>query len=234
MGKPKSLMPLNLQFFADGGEQPGQEKGAETNPDAAGANQSAANVNQTSVSKEAHAQAPDMTAITKAIVDAVEAATSKKEKAVVRSMAEQYGLNEDECARVLEKAKADKAAQLPPEIRAQMEAMTKAANERLISADVRSVGVSMGLVDADMALLAIDRSGLKVDTNGAVTGVKEALEALKAAKGYLFKPAAETPAAQPTGARVDVGAPTVQTTTPDYDSMSDEEYFRSKAQEKKG
>ena len=59
----------------------------------------------------------------------------------------------------------------------------------------------MGLLDADAALALMDKSSVKVDQNGVVSGAKEALEALKTAKPYLFK----ADEAKPTGEKKDVG-----------------------------
>ncbi len=44
----------------------------------------------------------------------------------------------------------------------------------------------MGVVDLEAALALVNRTGIKVDENGTVTGVDEAIEALKTGKAYLF------------------------------------------------
>jgi hypothetical protein len=41
-------------------------------------------------------------------------------------------------------------------------------------------------VDADVAVTLMDKTKIKVGDDGAVTGAKEALEALKESKPYLF------------------------------------------------
>jgi hypothetical protein len=46
--------------------------------------------------------------------------------------------------------------------------------------------VGMGVVDLDAALKLVDRSNVSVDDSGNVTGVDQALEALKTGKAYLF------------------------------------------------
>lgn len=61
----------------------------------------------------------------------------------------------------------------------------RVANERLIAAEIREVGAQMGLVDAEAAFTLMDKSGVSVDESGSVAGVREALEALVAAKPYL-------------------------------------------------
>lgn len=123
----------------------------------------------------------------------------------------------DEAAKYRVKAKEleDKVSTLPNEITAKVlkalglepdpdknfenqlaEAQKKAqeverrANERLLSAEVRLQAAELGLVDADAAMLLMDKAAVAVDEAGNVTGVKEALEALVAAKPWLKKAAA--------------------------------------------
>lgn len=120
----------------------------------------------------------------------------------------------DEAAKYRVKAKEleDKVSTLPNEITAKVlkalglepdpdknfenqlaEAQKKAqeverrANERLLSAEVRLQAAELGLVDADAAMLLMDKAAVAVDEAGNVTGVKEALEALVAAKPWLKK-----------------------------------------------
>lgn len=59
------------------------------------------------------------------------------------------------------------------------------ANVRLINAEVKLLAAEMGLIDADAALALMDKANVAVDEHGAVKGVKEALEALVAAKPWL-------------------------------------------------
>lgn len=142
--------------------------------------------------------------IASAILAAVETATSKKEKTVVRSMAEQFGLTDEEAQAALNDAKAKKAKQLPPEVQAQIDAAVSMANNRLIAAEVKATGVGMGLHDAEAALQLMSRDGVKVDKDGKIIGVKEALDALRTAKPYLFKAEGEGKP-KPTGEKKDVG-----------------------------
>jgi hypothetical protein len=70
---------------------------------------------------------------------------------------------------------------------AKNDALTK-ANQRLINAEVRSLAREMGAVDLEDVETLLPKAGIeiKIDDDGNVTGVKEALEALKASKGHLF------------------------------------------------
>lgn len=131
----------------------------------------------------------DAEAFAAALLAAVQTATAKKEAAVTKSMAEQYGMTEDEAAVILKAAKDEKAKKLPDEIQAVVNAQLAKANNMLIAAEVKTQGVTLGLIDADAALALLpeaDKGKIKIDDKGAVSGVKEALEGLKKTKPYLF------------------------------------------------
>ncbi len=74
-------------------------------------------------------------------------------------------------------------------------AALKAANDRVIKADFKLLAAAANIrADAlEDAFLLADKSGITVDDGGNVVGVKEALEALVAAKPYLV----EAPSAKP-------------------------------------
>jgi len=148
-------------------------------------------------------------AIAAAVVKAVSDRTARAETGVLKSMAEQYGMSEADLKGVLDKAKADKAAQLPEAAHKQIKGATDRANSRLIAAEVKATGADYGLVDAEVALKLMDVSALKVADDGTVSGVKEAMEALKTSRPYLFKSA--DPA--PTGQKKDVGGKVTTATT---------------------
>ena len=75
--------------------------------------------------------------------------------------------------------------ELSYDVQAVIDERIRVANDRLIAAEIREIGAQIGLVDAEAALALIDRSGVSVDDNGDVSGVREALDALIAAKPYL-------------------------------------------------
>lgn len=210
------ILPLNLQFFADGGEdteptvQPEREPDNELSPQAG-----------RKPEKPEAGKPMNMDDFASKFLHAVESRTQRAERATVRSIAEQYGMKEDELSAILEKAKAEKAAQLPPEVQRQIDEAAEAVNSKLIAAEVKTLGADMGLLDADAALTLMDKSGVKVDPNSVVSGVKESLEALQAIKPYLFASAAPNP----TGERRDVGGRVVDSGTPEitreqFDKMS--------------
>lgn len=159
--------------------------------------------------------APNAEAIAAALLTALESRTQRAERSVTKSFAEQYGLTEEEMNTILNKAKADKAAQIPAAQQAAINQQLQQINNRLISAEIKSQGIAMGLVDADAALLLIDKTNIKVDDKGDPSGIQEALNALKEAKPYLF-------GAQPTGQKVTVGGKIVDTPPADNGTARDE------------
>lgn len=124
--------------------------------------------------------------LAEALMTALDARTNRVEAGIAKSMAEQYGMTADEVKQILEAEKAKRAAQLPPEQQALMQQRLAAADSRLLAAEVKAVGGQMGLVDAEAALVLMARDGIKISDDGNVSGVTEALTALKSAKAYLF------------------------------------------------
>lgn len=84
-----------------------------------------------------------------------------------------------------EKAEADKKAQ---EAEERANKALEQANKRLLKSEFRLLAKELGVrKDAlDDAFVLADLSTAEVDEEGNVQGVKEALEALKKSKGYLF------------------------------------------------
>ncbi len=68
----------------------------------------------------------------------------------------------------------------------EVQMLNKQAEQKMVRADVKVFASKHGLRDLDDVKLA-DLSGVKVDANGDVTGVEEALLALKTKKPYLFE-----------------------------------------------
>lgn len=129
---------------------------------------------------------PDMGTLAQTLIDAVQKRTARAESSVVKSIAEQYNMTEAEVAAILSKARDEKASALPEDVQKRINEATEKANERLIAAEVKTLGNAMGMVDAEIVLMMIDRKKVKVEDNGTVTGVQEALDALKTAKPVLF------------------------------------------------
>lgn len=123
--------------------------------------------------------------LAQAFAKALNTRTDRAERSVARSFAEQYGMTEAEVTALLEKAKADKVKAIPPEVQQQIDAAQQKANNLLIVAETKSISAELGFIDADVAFQLMDKANVKVDEAGKVTGVKEALEALKMAKPFL-------------------------------------------------
>lgn len=132
---------------------------------------------------------PSAEQIANSIVAAIEARSKRTENGIVKSYAEQYGMTEAEIAQILDSARKQKAAQPTPEQQAAMDKRLEMANGRLISAEIKAIGGTLGLLDTDAANALMDKSKVKVKDDGAVEGIKEALEALKKNKPYLFNAA---------------------------------------------
>ncbi len=121
-----------------------------------------------------------------ALMKALDDRTKRAESGVVKSMAEQYGMTEDEAKAVMEKAKAEKAAKLPENAQKQIDDARAELLQYKITAEVAKEGAALGLLDADVAMKLLPADSIKTDDKGAVTGVKEALEAMQKTKPYLF------------------------------------------------
>ena len=159
------MIHLNLQQFADGGDPApapqGNPQPASTNPNPAPAPQG--NTEQ----------------LVQTLIAAIDNRQQRAEKSVLKSMAQQYGLEESELTAMLEDARKQKQNQLPDHVQKQITDATNRANGVLIAAEVKSLGAAMGLLDADVALQLMNREAVKVDDKGAVSGVQDALNTLK-------------------------------------------------------
>lgn len=166
----KHVLPLNLQLFADGGEPATDPQGTPT-PDT---------TNNTPTAPQTTDQ------LVQTLLHAIDSRQQRAEKSVLRSMAQQYGLEEAELSAMLDEARQRKQAQLPPQVQQQLDQANERANRLLIAAEIKSLGAAMGLIDPEAALQLMNREGVTVDDKGAVSGAQEALDALKESKPYLF------------------------------------------------
>ena len=123
------------------------------------------------------------------IAAALDARHQRTERSVIRSFAERNGVSVEEITKLVSDYKAQQAAAIPADVQQRIDERLRTADNRLISAEVRAVGTELHIIDIDAAFALMDKSGVKVGEDGSVTGVKEALEALTAAKPYLVKAA---------------------------------------------
>ena len=129
------------------------------------------------------AGSPD--AIVSALMTALESRQQRVERSITREMATQYGMSEDELTTLLNNHRAEKAKQLSPEAQQQIDAANARVQALMLQNEVTRLGASMGLIDAEAAITLMDRTKIKTENN-AITGVQEALDALKTGKPYLF------------------------------------------------
>lgn len=167
-----SYIPMNLQLFAegDGGAQGGEGQQGAQNGAQGGA---PASGNQT------------LEQVVAAAMAAVEARQQRAGNSAIKSMAEQYGMSAEELTGLLDKAKAEKAKQLPPDVQKQLDDAKAQLDAYKINAEAAKIGAELGIVDVEVALTLINKDKVKITDKG-VTGLKEELEALKTAKPYLF------------------------------------------------
>ena len=133
------------------------------------------------------------------IAAALDARHQRTERSVIRSFAERNGVSVEEITKLVSDYKAQQAAAIPADVQQRIDERLRTADNRLISAEVRAVGTEPHIIDIDAAFALMDKSGVKVGEDGSVTGVKEALEALTAAKPYLVKAAAASSGTGSTG-----------------------------------
>ena len=144
------------------------------------------------------AQAINADDLAAAVMSAIDARRERAERAVIKSFAEQNGVSVGEIAQLISN-KAKDGEKIPADVQRQIDERLRTADNRLISAEVRAVGTELNIIDIDAAFALMDKSGVKVGEDGSVTGVKEALEALTAAKPYLVKAAAASAGTGSTG-----------------------------------
>ena len=133
------------------------------------------------------------------IAAALDARQQRTERSVIKSFAEQNGVSVEEITKLVTDYKAQQATAIPADVQKRIDERMRTADNRLISAEVRAVGAELNIIDIDAAFMLMDKSGVAVGEDGSVTGVKEALEALTAAKPYLVKAAAATSGTGSTG-----------------------------------
>lgn len=125
--------------------------------------------------------------IVAAVVAAMEARQQRAGDAVIKSMAEQYGMTPDEVKALLKAEQDKKKGQIPPEAQAQIDAANAKVQKIQLTAEVTKLGTAMGLVDVDVALTLMDQKKVVYKDDGTIEGVQDALDSLQKAKPYLFK-----------------------------------------------
>lgn len=162
------LLKLNLQFFADETPAGSAPDNAGTTPDETPAPK---------VYNEAYVkQLREEAAGYRTRAKAAETKAETQQKEVLTKVFGALGINPDPN---LEFEKQLSDAQL------QAQAAEKRANERLIKAEVKSIGAELGIVDVDIAYMLADKESFEVKDDGSVSGVAEALKKVVEAKPFL-------------------------------------------------
>ena len=137
-------------------------------------------------SEVSHSVSPeDAERIADSLAAALENRRQRADRAVIHSFAQQNHLTPESLEEFLRRREEKRGDSLPADWQAVIDSRLKAADERLIAAEIRCVGSRLGLVDPDAAALLMDRSGVFVDDNGDVHGVRDSLELLLKNKPYL-------------------------------------------------
>jgi hypothetical protein len=164
------LYPMNLQFFAEGGEGDDSGDGGENGEggDSGDGEQKFDKAYVEKIRKEA--------ANYRTKAKELEGQLGEVSQNTMKKVLEALGINPDP-----NKAFEEQLQQA--QLKAQ-EAETK-ANDRLIRAEIKLQATALGIVDEEAAYTLMAKEGVKVNDNGSVEGVKESLESLLTAKPYL-------------------------------------------------
>ena len=130
---------------------------------------------------------PSAAEVAQALMKALDERSQRTERSISKAIADKYGMTEDEINSILAAEKKKRDAALPAAVQRQLDAAMKAANDKLIAAEIRVQASALGFLDSGDALALIDRTGIKIDDKGEVTGVAEALKALAEKKPHLIK-----------------------------------------------
>jgi len=129
----------------------------------------------------------DTNAIVESVLSALDARTKRAENSVIRSVAQQNGLSEDELTTLINDARAKKAEQLPEAAQRKIDEATNRANARLINAEGKAIATELGFANVSDALKLINHNNVKVTDDDNVEGLREELEALAKESPYLLK-----------------------------------------------
>ena len=136
--------------------------------------------------------AEDAERIADSLAAALEVRKQRAERAVIHSFARQNNLTPEVLGEFLRQREEKRGESIPADIQTAIDSRIKAANDRLISAEIRNVGAQLGLVDPEAAFALMDRSRVFIDDDGSVRGVRESLAELLRNKPYLASPSLST------------------------------------------
>jgi hypothetical protein len=129
--------------------------------------------------------AADAERIADSLAAALENRRQRAERSVINSFARQNNLTPEALAEFLRQREERLGDPLPDGLRETVDRRLRAADDRLIHAEIRDVGAQLGLIDPDAAFALMDKSAVSVADDGTVLGVRESLDELLRHKPYL-------------------------------------------------
>ena len=172
----KSFLPLNLQFFAD------PDPTDPSNPQDPPKDPEPKVYDEEYVEKLRKENAKYRTK-----AKDLETTSQTAQQDLMKKVFETFGINPDP------NLEFEKQLSLA---RQQAQEAEQRANDKLIRAEIKSIGAELGVVDPDVAYLLVGKDSLSVKEDGTVEGVKEALEKVITEKPYLVNAAPGEPPRQ--------------------------------------
>lgn len=129
----------------------------------------------------------DAERIADSLAAALESRRQRAERSVIHSFAQQNSISPDALEDMLRQRRKRESSAIPDDVQSVIDRRMKAADDRLIHAEIREVGTQLGLIDAEAAFTLMDRSDIRVADDGSVSGVRESLQELLRNKPYLAR-----------------------------------------------
>lgn len=177
-----ALLTLNLQYFAEGGEQ----EAPETNPDGQPPAETKVESPESAEKTFTQAQLDELIAkrIERERKKFADYDELKSKLSEFESKAEEKRQSElTDLQKVQEQAQQFEAK--VQELTAQLEAERTKSQDQTLKAMYKQVASSFGIVDVEAALILSDLSAVSFDENGEVIGVEDAIKKLVEHKPYL-------------------------------------------------
>ncbi len=127
----------------------------------------------------------DAERIADSLAAALENRRQRAERSVINSFAQQNHLSPGQIEELIRQRRERQGQSLPENLQSVIDERFRAADNRLINAEIREIGAQLGLIDTEAAFALMDKSQVFVDDSGSVNGVREALQELIKNKPYL-------------------------------------------------
>lgn len=127
----------------------------------------------------------DAQRIADSLAAALDSRRQRAERSVINSFAQQNNLSPELLANMMQQRREREKSAIPESVQAVIDRRFREADDRLIHAEIRTVGAQMGLIDPEAAFALMDKSSVSVGDDGTVCGVRESLQDLLRSKPYL-------------------------------------------------